>query len=162
MLNLVLGRKKSGKTEYLLNKLEPLVRSGEPVILLVREQYNFECQRLLLNELGPVLSKKVEIYGFTSLCNAISTKIGGVSGRVVDDSMRFLLLSRAVKEVADNLKHYTKYINSTDFINRILNIIKIYFFTLHKSFSFLYSATAVVSVWVVSPSAAVVASTLTA
>ena len=121
MLNLVLGRKKSGKTEYILNKLEPLVRSGEPVILLVPEQYNFECQRLLLNELGPALSNKVEIYGFTSLCNAILTKIGGVSGRVVDDSMRFFLLSRAVKEVADNLKHYTKYINSTDFINRILN-----------------------------------------
>lgn len=121
MLKLVLGKKQSGKTEYLLNQLTPLVKSGESVILLVPEQYNFECQRLLLSSLGPVLSNKVEILSFTSLCNSISTKIGGVSGRVIDDGMRFLLLSRAIKEVSLNLKHYTKYINSSDFINRILN-----------------------------------------
>ena len=121
MLKLVLGKKQSGKTEYLINKLEPIVKNGESVIFLVPEQFNFECQRLLLEKLGPIYSNMVEIYSFTSLCNSISAKIGGLSGKVVDDSMRFLLLSRAIKEVSLNLKHYTKYINSTDFINRMLN-----------------------------------------
>ncbi len=115
MLNIILGRKLSGKTRYCINKASELALSGKDVILLVPEQFSFECQKLLLLELGPLVSNKISIHSFTSLCREISTEIGGIAGKVVDDGVRFLLVGRALYNCKEHLKFYARYYNSRDF-----------------------------------------------
>ncbi len=123
MLKLILGRKKSGKTEYCLNLIKSLVNDDKNAVVLVPEQFNFECQRLLLNELGPKHSNKVEILSFTGLCDAIQSEIGGFAGVNVDDGTRFILLGQAIASVKDNLKLYAKYYNSSAFIKKMMSAI---------------------------------------
>ena len=123
MLNFVLGRQQSGKTFYLINKAAKAVSEDKQVIMLVPEQFNFECQRLLLESLGPTVSNKIEIHSFTSLCKAICAEIGGLSGITVDDGMRYLLGVKAVSGVADNLRHYARYKNSPEFIKEVVSVI---------------------------------------
>ncbi len=123
MLNLILGRKNSGKTKFCTEKAAELVKMGKNVVMLVPEQFNFECQKLLLNELGASVSNKIEIYSFTSLCKAISVDIGGLSGKTVDEGVRFLLVGKALHNVKDHLKYYLRYINSHQFQKEIMHVI---------------------------------------
>ncbi len=123
MLNLILGRKLSGKTSYCIKKASELALSGKDVILLVPEQFNFECQKLLLAELGPTVSNKISIHSFTSLCREISSCVGGLAGTHVDECIRFLLVGRALFNCRDHLKYYARYYNSTDFQKKIAAII---------------------------------------
>lgn len=123
MLTLVLGRRRTGKTSYCLEAAREAAQNGKEVILLVPEQFSFECQRLLLEKLGPSLSNKITIHSFTSLCTAINSVYGGLSGERVDDGTRFLLTRLAVTASADSLKHYARYINSLEFVKKAVSSI---------------------------------------
>lgn len=123
MLQLVLGVQKSGKTEYCLKTAESAVKDGKSVIMLVPEQYSFECQRLLLDTLGAAVSNKIEIHSFTSLCEAVCAVVGGCAGITVDDGTRFILVGQALKGVRDSLKVYAKYVGSTPFVKQMMSVI---------------------------------------
>lgn len=123
MLKLVLGRQKTGKTHYCLAAAEAAVKQGKEVIMLVPEQYSFECQRLLLDSLGPAVSNRIDIHSFTSLCEAVCAVNGGLAGYNVDDGTRFILVGQAVKSVKDNLKIYSRYTGSVSFIREMMSVI---------------------------------------
>lgn len=123
MLQLILGRKKSGKTQYCQDLSRKLVNDGREVILLVPEQFSFESQRNLLNSLGSKVFNKINILSFTGLCEEIQSKFGGFSGINVDEGTRFVLIGQALNSVKDNLKIYGKYYNSSAFIKEVMSII---------------------------------------
>ncbi len=123
MLKLILGRQKSGKTQKCLEEARDIARSGKSVIMLVPEQYSFQCQRHLLTELGSELSNKIEIHSFTSLCEAICSVNGGLAGYIVDDATRYILVGQALRNVRDNLTVYSKYVESSSFIKQMVSVI---------------------------------------
>jgi ATP-dependent helicase/nuclease subunit B len=118
-----MGRQQSGKSYRCIEIACDLAKADKQVILLIPEQYSFECQRLLLSTLGPKLSNRIDIQSFTGLCKSISAEIGGIAGRNVDDGTRYLLVSKAVGSVADSLKHYFKYANSPKFLKEVVSVI---------------------------------------
>ncbi len=124
MLKILLGRKQTGKTYSLIKTAEESAIEGKKVIMLVPEQYSFECQRMLLKKLGHIVSNKIEIHSFTSICQALAGVYGGVSGRAVDEGTRFILTRRAIEGVKDSLLHYTDYTSSPEFVKKILSVIK--------------------------------------
>ena len=123
MLKLILGRQKAGKTTACLDIAKQASASDKSVIMLVPEQYSFECQRHLLNDLGSKLSNKIEIHSFTSLSEAICSVYGGLSGHNVDDGTRYILVGQALKSVRDSLMLYGKYADSQSFIKSIMSVI---------------------------------------
>ena len=123
MLSLILGRKRTGKTALCVKAAKEAAELGKEVILLVPEQFSFECQRLLLETLGPVVSNKIKIHSFTSLCSEICTCYGGIAGRNVDDGIRFLLTRLAIISSADSMKHYSKYVYSADFAKKAVSAV---------------------------------------
>lgn len=123
MLNLILGRQRSGKTYKCLSLAQKIAESGKKTVMLVPEQFSFECQRHLLDTLGPKVSNLIEIHSFTSLCEAVSTVNGGISGYVVDDSTRYILVGQAIKNVKDSLLVYGKYANSQSFLKQMLSVL---------------------------------------
>lgn len=123
MLKLIFGRQLSGKSYYCLKTAEETALLGGNVVMLVPEQYTFETQKKLLKSLGPGVSNKISILSFTGLCEDIATKFGGASGVDVDDGIRFILIKQALRSVADELRHYRKYINSSEFVKQMLTVI---------------------------------------
>ncbi len=123
MLKLILGRQKSGKTQKCLDIAREVAKNSKSVIVLVPEQYSFQCQRHFLTELGSELSNRIEIHSFTSLCEAICSVNGGLSGYVIDDATRYILVGLALKNVRDNLKLYSKYVDSSSFIKQMVSAI---------------------------------------
>ena len=56
LLQFVLGRAGSGKTEYLRELLaEKNRQGGEKLMMLVPEQYSFETEKAILHKAGPCL-----------------------------------------------------------------------------------------------------------
>ena len=68
MLKFVLGRSKSGKTEYVKSYLAERARKGEDKLLfLVPDQQTFEMEKGMLELLGPTLARSVTVKGFSRL-----------------------------------------------------------------------------------------------
>lgn len=101
MLQLLIGRSGSGKTQWILSRLTEMTAAGqENMIWLVPEQHSFESERMLLTHLGPALAARVQVVSFSRLADHVFREVGGVAGERLDDGTRALLMSRALEQVA--------------------------------------------------------------
>ncbi len=121
MLQLVLGRSGTGKTEWVYRTLCGLAEAGRTgLILLVPEQFSFESERILLERLGPRLSGTVRVFSFTRLAEQVFRETGGVAGRRMDDATRALLMSRALELTADHLLLYRRPAGDPETVQTVL------------------------------------------
>jgi len=123
MLSFILGSAGTGKTTLLLKRLEQVAKSGEQGILLVPEQYSFEAELQVGRAIGPRLALEVEVLSFTRLCNVVFRACGGLSGRTITKTGRYLLMSLAVSQVQDRLDVYKKSGNNTAFLQMLVDAV---------------------------------------
>lgn len=99
MLQCILGRSGYGKTTYVLHALQKAVAASasRPLVLLVPEQFSFESERALLQQLGVQGAAKVQVLSFTRLANRVYRETGGIALPVMDDVTRALMMSRALE-----------------------------------------------------------------
>lgn len=106
MLQFITGTTGSGKTTYLRRLVCDAVNKGENAIVIVPEQYSFETEKSLYEELGAEKAMAVEVLSFTRLCNRIFREYGGLAGQYIDDSARLLLMSVTLGDLRDKLSLY--------------------------------------------------------
>ena len=123
MLNLVLGRAGTGKTEFVFSEIKTLVENGnENIILITPEQSSFISERRLLSDLGESRTGFVQSLSFSRLSNEISRLYGGDNLPVLKKGARAVMMKRAITAVQDSLVLFEKNIGSNSFINSMLNI----------------------------------------
>jgi len=101
MLHFVLGRAKSGKTSYLMNRIKALNASGN--LFIVPEQFSHVTERLLCERLGNSASLSTEVTSFSHLASKIKTEVGGLCANILGDGTRILYLHSAAKDVSPML-----------------------------------------------------------
>ena len=107
MLQCVLGRAGSGKTEYLRRLLADRSLSGfGGTVMIVPEQYTFETEKAMLRLAGPVRGNAIPVYSFTRLAEAVFRKEGGAVGRRLSDGGRRILMASAIEACQDRLEVY--------------------------------------------------------
>jgi len=67
MLQFIYGRAATGKTYTVFERIKNDVENAKQVVLLVPEQFTFECERTLLHTLGDRSSTNVSVLSFTRL-----------------------------------------------------------------------------------------------
>lgn len=108
MLQFVLGRAGSGKTEYLRRLLADRSLSGQGgTVMIVPEQYTFETEKAMLHLAGPVRGNAIPVYSFTRLAEAVFRKEGGAVGRRLSDGGRRILMASAVDACQEQLDVYS-------------------------------------------------------
>ena len=113
MLNLILGRVGSGKTETCRRLLVDFARKGkENLYLIVPEQYSFESEKAILRMAGPKNAVNIQVLSFTRLAESLFRTYGGCAGTPLDDSTRRLLMALALEETADYLSLYREHRSS--------------------------------------------------
>ena len=123
MLQLVLGRSGSGKTQYLLEYAASRAKDGgSRVILMVPEQFSFETERAVLRLLGPRGAQNVEVLSFTRLTDSFRRAYGGGGLAPVSEAERTLLMSRALDTVSDRMALYAKSVSSPEFIRDLIGL----------------------------------------
>ena len=107
LLQFVLGRAGSGKTDYLRRMLADRSRTGfGGTVMIVPEQYTFETEKAMLRLAGPVRGNSIPVYSFTRLAEAVFRKEGGAVGRRLSDGGRRILMASAVEACQDRLEVY--------------------------------------------------------
>lgn len=123
MLQFILGRSGSGKTQTVRMSLKELVLSGkEHLMLIVPEQSSFENERAMLRLLGACDARKVSVTSFTRLVDAVQRQYGGFAGRRLDDGGRSIFMSLAIEQVKDSLEVYRKNAENTELVGLMLQI----------------------------------------
>lgn len=107
MLQFILGRAGSGKTETVRRLLADQSRAGDGgCVLLVPEQYTFETEKAMLRLAGPQRANRIQVYSFTRLAEAVFRREGGAAGRRLNDGGRRILMSSAIAACEENLQIY--------------------------------------------------------
>lgn len=123
MLQLILGRSGSGKTEYVFSQIKNLVESGEQNILLITpEQYSFVSERRLLKDLGESRVNSVENGSFSRLSNEIARRYGAPSLPVLTKGAKAVVFKKACESVKDDLQLFGKNTDNVAFINSAVDI----------------------------------------
>lgn len=123
MLQLVLGRSGSGKTEYVFSKIKALAAQGKSNMLLITpEQFSFIAQKRLLSDLGERDFDRVESTSFTRLSQEISNRYGGDKLPVISKGAKAVMMKNAIESVQDHLLLFHKNITSVSFVNSFIRI----------------------------------------
>lgn len=123
MLQLITGRSGSGKTTEIYRQLKQRAAEEAALFLLVPEQASYENERLLLTELGPVLSQRVQVLSFTRMVNTVFREVGGLSGHRIDGTLSLLLISQALHSVADSLTLYRRHVDTPEYLQALAGML---------------------------------------
>ncbi len=125
MFRLILGRSKSGKTEYVKNYLRALATQGEQkLLMIVPDQQTFDTEKSFLDLLGPKEAMKVKVLGFSRLCDFVFEEIGFAPKTLADDSVRTLVMSMALEDTSDKLRLYSEKALSPQLLSLMLGVQK--------------------------------------
>ncbi len=123
MLQLVLGRAGSGKTEYVFQSIKKLVDSGERnLLLIVPEQFSFVSEKRLLMDLGESQVNEVEYASFSRLAGEILKENGGDQLPTLSKGAKAVMMRQAIEAVQDQLTLFHKNIFSSSFIQSVISI----------------------------------------
>lgn len=122
MLKFVFGRASSGKTFTVLNMICKCVEEGKEPILIVPEQFSFESEKAILEMLGDSKAFKVLVLPFTRIYETIGRIKGGICGKVLSGADKFILMSRAIKQVEKDLSLWGKYSSSSAFAEGMIRV----------------------------------------
>ena len=67
VLQFIFGRPASGKTYTVLNKIKELTEQGEKSVLIVPEQFTFESEKAVIENIGDKAALYVTVASFTRL-----------------------------------------------------------------------------------------------
>lgn len=125
MLKLVFGRAGYGKTYYVRNLLCEYAKQGKDgLCLVVPEQYSFETERAILQNLGTSDARSIEVLGFTRLCDVVFKLFGGKSLPEIDNGTKAVMMRLALDECADSLKLYKNALGNEDFVSSMLGTVE--------------------------------------
>lgn len=125
MIYFVQGRSGTGKTAYVSNILGELAKNGGSRLLyLMPEQSSFESETAFLRQLGPGVSRNINVMSFTRLYDMVMRKTGGISGTPIDDGVRKILMSLALEDCVDRLEVYGKQAMKPQLADLMLSAVK--------------------------------------
>ena len=119
MLQFIVGCAASGKTYETLNRAAECVRSGKEPVILVPEQFTFECEKQVLLSFGDALAQKIKVLSFSRICDEVNRLTGGVCDTALSEADRLIMMKKAVKNVAGELSMFAKYVSSNGFAERM-------------------------------------------
>lgn len=104
MLQFILGKSGTGKTEYIYKSISELIKDGEKsVFLLVPDQSTFENEKALLSILGASGFGGVNVFGFERLCRYVFELTATRLENVIDNGTRAVIMSLAIDQLAEKL-----------------------------------------------------------
>lgn len=127
MLKIISGGMGSNKTDIMTGKIKEAVLSGENVIVIVPDQYSFEYDKQLYNELGAKDFNKLRTLGFNRFAEIILKEYGTKSGVLADKNAKFISMFKAVKALKalglGNKSYYSRSLDKPKFISDAISLI---------------------------------------
>ena len=125
MLEFILGRAGSGKTDYVRQMISDRLKNGENnLLLLVPEQFSFESEKTILQSVGAKNMMGVEVLSFTRLANSALENTPYFSLPRIDDGGRAVILRLALDSLGEKLSIYKKCKSNYSGLSTLLSFIQ--------------------------------------
>ncbi|WP_295579143.1 PD-(D/E)XK nuclease family protein [uncultured Oscillibacter sp.] len=121
MLTILMGRAKTGKSDWVLRRIAELGDGGEQ-ILLVPEHASHQAEVDLCRACGPTASRHGEVLSFRRLGDRVLTLTGGIAQVALDAGGKLLTLQKALLEVAPELTVYRRPSQKSAFLQQLLDL----------------------------------------
>ncbi len=122
MLEFILGRACSGKTQEIINRVTLASKNGK-VVLIVPEQFTFETERAIIKQ-KEAITENILVLSFTRLFDEVMQSFGKGSAVCVSEFEKIIFVKRALKGCEDNLHTFSKYIGYKDFVLNLADTIR--------------------------------------
>ena len=123
MLYLVLGRARSGKTEFIRNLIADFIRVGrENLILLVPEQFSYESEKAMLSRLGADKMQSLDILSFSRLGQKLREKYEPSSPSEPDKGLAAATMCMVLSSLSESLKFYKDSCANEQIISELLSL----------------------------------------
>ncbi len=123
MLTFILGKPKTGKTTFIINKIKELSENDGKAVFIVPEQFTFETERAVLKALGDIASLNVTVLSFSRLCDEIGNISGGIAGKLLGDADKVIFMHRALSSLKGELKLWGRYTDNVNFSTTMLDTV---------------------------------------
>ncbi|MBR5774240.1 MAG: PD-(D/E)XK nuclease family protein, partial [Clostridia bacterium] len=122
MLRLVKGRAGSGKTKYVTDEFITRVKNGgDGLVLIVPDQFTFECERLFLRSLSAAQARRIEVLSFSRIADRLMDE-HGYSRKFIDRGKQAVAMSVALESISDELEVYKSRSGRFDFVESLLRL----------------------------------------
>ncbi len=95
MLQFIYGLPRSGKTEWIFEKIKELSLQNQKSILIVPEQSSFETEKRALKTLGNNFFQNLKVLSFSRLFDEVCRNHGGLSAKMLSDTEKVIFMSKA-------------------------------------------------------------------
>ncbi len=127
MLRIVTGGMGSSKTDIMTDEIKKSVLADENVIVIVPDQYSFEYDKQLYNELGAKSFNRLKTLGFNRFAEVILKEYGTKSGVLADKNAKLISMFKAVKAFKGSglgsKSYYSRSLDKPQFISDTISLI---------------------------------------
>lgn len=125
-LKLVIGRARSGKSDYMYNDVLKKLKlnSGANFLYIVPEQMTYSTELDMINKIGENGLLDMQIISFKKLEYMISDELGGLKLQSINDYGKIMLLKKICEESLDELTVYRKALHRDGFLREFNSFIK--------------------------------------
>ncbi len=127
MLKIITGGMGSSKTDLITADIKKAVCDNENVIVIVPDQYSFEYDKQLYNELGAKDFNRLRTLGFNRFAEIILKEYGTKSGVVADKNAKLISMFKAVKAFKASgmgrKSYYSRSLDKPQFISDTISLI---------------------------------------
>ncbi len=106
MINFIYGISGTGKTTRIAEMIRADIENNIRCFIIVPEQQSVETERQMLSLLPFGDQTDIEVLNFSRLANRVFRTYGGLSYNYIDDSVRSMLMWKAISSVAPGLCEY--------------------------------------------------------
>ncbi|MCY6483371.1 helicase-exonuclease AddAB subunit AddB [Clostridium aestuarii] len=124
-LRFIYGRSGSGKSYYCIDQIKKKLEKGQktPLILIVPEQYSFQAEKNVVEEIKGTGIINVEVTSFERLAYKVFNEVGGATRQHMDSSGKCMLVFNIMNKMRDKFKVFATAANQQGFVNTISDMI---------------------------------------
>ena len=125
MLTIIKGAFNSERDSVFCRAVREAVDADKSVLVIMPDQYSFECDKKLYNYLGTAAFNRIETAGINRLAELISRKYGFCAYENADENIRLVTMYKAVerfKSMNDCL-YYKRSLGKSRFIAEVIGLV---------------------------------------
>lgn len=117
-IRFIFGRAGSGKSYYCLNQIKKKLNNDKnnKLILLVPDQYTFQTEKKLLENIGEKALLRAEVLSFKRMATRVFDKCGGRAINVIENSGKNMLIYKLLKDKGEELQYFNRISKQQGFV----------------------------------------------
>lgn len=125
MLEIITGGVRSSREKTFIDRICEAAAAGEQVLVIVPDQFSFEYDKKLYENLGARLFNSIETAGFDRMAEDIVERYGSRAKDTANDNAQIILMYRAVEKFAKGggVKYFKKSLGKASFIGELIGLL---------------------------------------